>query len=163
RANREDPKAGYLLSLGTALEHQGLNEQAWKVFDSAVKQAPDAPELWMRLGNVLVVLPRPDPAIASYEHALTLSPRHWLPAHNCVAPLLTLGRFEEALARLDLCGELRPDHAPTMQARAWTLYNLNRFEEALSEGRRARALDPANADICNNLGAALQKLTRHEE
>jgi Flp pilus assembly protein TadD len=47
--------------------------------------------------------------------------------------------------------------------RGATLHNLNRFEEALFDGRRAQALDPANADICNNIGAALQKLGRHQE
>jgi tetratricopeptide (TPR) repeat protein len=43
------------------------------------------------------------------------------------------------------------------------LQNLNRFEEALSDNRQAQALDPTNADICNDIGAALHKLSRHEE
>ena len=43
------------------------------------------------------------------------------------------------------------------------LHNLNRFEEALSDGGRAQVLDPANSDIRNNTGAALQKCGRHQE
>jgi tetratricopeptide (TPR) repeat protein len=77
--------------------------------------------------------------------------------------LLSLARFEDALVKLDLCNELRPDHAPTVQGRAGTLYHLNRFEEALSEGGRAQALDPASAEITYNLGLTLQKLARHSD
>src|SRR3954466_13806723 len=35
----------------------------------------------------------------------------------------------EAIAYLDLSDNQFPNHAPTLQARAWTLYNLKRFEE----------------------------------
>lgn len=163
RANREDPKAEYLSSLGIALEQQGLHEEALTAFDHAVKQKPDDAELWTRLADVLVVLQRPAQAVSSFEHALEIDPRYWSAAQNCAAFLLRLERFDEALAKLNLCDQLQPQHAPTIQARAWTLYNLDRFEEALSEGRRAQALDPANADICNNIGAAMQKLARHED
>src|SRR5262249_2936644 len=64
---------------------------------------------------------------------------------------------------LDLCDELQPRHAPTLLARAGALLRLDRFDEALSEGRRAQALDPADADICNTIGVVLQRLTRHGE
>jgi tetratricopeptide (TPR) repeat protein len=162
-ANREDPAAGYLLSLGTALEQQGLNDEALKAFEKAAKQTPDDAELWTRLANVLVVLQRPAEAISRFERALTVNPRYWLAAKNCAVLLLKLERFEEALAKLDLCNELQPDHAPTLRARAAALHSLDRFEEALSEGRRAQTLDPTNAELCYMIGSSLQKLARREE
>src|SRR5271169_2592000 len=60
RANRADPKTDYLASLGTALEQQGLLEEALKAFDKAVQIRPQDAELWTRLANVFVLLQRPD-------------------------------------------------------------------------------------------------------
>jgi tetratricopeptide (TPR) repeat protein len=149
--------------LGTALEQQGLHEEALKAFDNAVQIRPDDAELWTRLANVLVLLQRPDHAILGYQHALKLDPRYWHALYNYAVLLLRLKRFEEALVPFNLCDELRPDHAATLSRRGEALHNLNRFEEALSDNRRARALDPTSADICNDIGAALQRLVRHEE
>src|SRR5690349_21700571 len=50
-----------------------------------------------------------------------------------------------------------------LQARAAAFYSVNRFEEALSESKRAQALDPANADICLNIGTTMHKLARYED
>jgi tetratricopeptide (TPR) repeat protein len=76
RANRADSSTDYLASLGTALEQQGLHEEALKAFDNAVQIRPDDAELWTRLANVLVLLQRPDHAILGYQHALKLDPRY---------------------------------------------------------------------------------------
>ena len=163
RANRTDPKTPYLASLGAALEQQGLLKEALEAFNKATQITPDDAELWTKLANVLVLLRRLDHAIWAYEHALKLHPRYWYAAYNYAVLLLQSGRFEEALIRFNLCDELQPNHAATLNKRGEALSNLNRFEESLSDSRRAQALDPTNADICNNIGAALQKLTRHEE
>jgi tetratricopeptide (TPR) repeat protein len=163
RANRASPATDYLASLGTALEQQGLHEEALKAFDKAVQIRPDDTELWTRVANVLVLLQRRDDAIPVYEHALKLDPRYWYAAYNYAFLLLQSERFEEALIKLNLCNAEKPDHAATLNGRGTALHRLNRFEEALSDNRQAHALDPTNADICNDVGAALQKLGRHEE
>jgi tetratricopeptide (TPR) repeat protein len=163
RADRADPKSGYLASLATALEQQGLHAEALKAFEKAVQIRPDDAELRTRLGDVLVRLQRPDQAIPQFDSALKLNPRYWYAAYNRALVLLQSGRFEQALADFNLCNDVQPDHASILYMRGATLHNLNRFEEALSDGRRAQALDPANADTCNNIGAALQKLGRQEE
>ena len=74
-----------------------------------------------------------------------------------------LGRLEEALAQFDLCDELRPHHAPTLASRSLALRSLKRFENYLADARRAQALDPDNADLCNNVGDALLLLGRFAE
>jgi tetratricopeptide (TPR) repeat protein len=163
RADRADPEPDYLASLATALEQQGLHEEALKAFDKAVQNRPDDAELRTRLGDVLVRLQRPDQAIPHFDSALKLNPRYWYAAYNRALVRLQSQRFEEALADLNLCDEVEPDRAWTLHMRGATLHNLERFEEALSDATRAQALDPANADTCNNIGAALQKLRRHEE
>ncbi|SRR5579871_253281 len=64
---------------------------------------------------------------------------------------------------VDRSAELQPDHVLTRYMRAVVLKNLNRFDEALAENLRAIALDPANADVCNNIGVVLQVMGRVEE
>jgi tetratricopeptide (TPR) repeat protein len=163
RADRADPGMNYLLNLGTALEQQGLQEEALKTFDKAVQIRPDDAELWTRLANVFVVLKRPDPAILSYEHALKLNPRYWYAVYNYAVLLLQSMRFEEALINLNLCDELQPNHAATLNHRGKALHDLSRYEEALSDSRQAQTLDPASAEICTVIGKCLQKLGRHAE
>ena len=163
RANRAAPATDYLASLGTALEQQGLHEEALKAFEKAVQIRPDAAELWTRVANVLMLLRRWDQAVSSFEHALKLDPRYWYAAYNYALLLLQSERFEDAVIQLNLCNELQPDHAATLNGRGTALHRLNRFEEALSDNRQAQVLDPTNADICNDIGAALQKLGRNEE
>ncbi len=163
RANREDPDKDYLVSLGTALQQQGLHEPALKAFDQAVQMQPDDAELWAQFAHALVLLHRPAEAILSLQRALRLNPRYWYAASNCAVLLLESDCFEEALVNFNLCDELQPLHAPTLHGRAMALHNLHRFEDALSDGRQAQALDPTNAGTCLNIGAALQKLGRHKE
>jgi tetratricopeptide (TPR) repeat protein len=163
RANQADPKTDYLASLGSALQQQGLHEEAVKAFDKAVLIRPDDAELRTQLANAFVLLKRPDPAILSYQQAIKLNPRYWYAVYNYAVLLLRSKRSEEALVNFNLCDELQPNQSATLNGRSVALYNLNRFEEALSDSRRAQALDPMNAEICNNIGSPLQKLGRHDE
>jgi tetratricopeptide (TPR) repeat protein len=163
RAIRQDPRPGFLASLGSTLQQQGRYEEAFKVLDKAVQLKPDHDELWRHLGDILVQLARFDHALTSFQQVLKLNPRHCDALYKSGALLNQIGRHEEAIAHLDLSHELLPNHAPTLEARARTLYNLNRFEESVSDGRRAHQLDPGNADTCNNLGSALRQLDRHKE
>ena len=163
RANRADPTTPYLASLGAALEQQGLLKEALEAFNKATQITPDDAELWTKLANVLVLLQRLDHAIWGYEHALKLDPRYWYAAYNYAVLLLQAGRFEEALIRFNLCDELQPNHAATLNKRGEALFNLNRLQEALSDTRRAQALGPTGADICNDIGVTSLKLYRHEE
>ncbi len=163
RANRADPKTPYLASLGAALEQQGLLKEALEAFNKATQITPDDAELWTKLANVLVLLRRLDHAIWGYEHALKLDPRYWYAAYNYAVLLLQVGRFEEALIKFNLCDELQPNHAATLNKRGEALYNLNRLAEALSDTKRAQALGPTGADACNDIGLTLQKLYGHEE
>ena len=98
RANQADPKTDYIASLGTALEQQGLHEEALKAFEKAVQIRPDDAELRTRLGDVLVRLQRPDQAMPHFDAALKLDSRYWYAAYNRALVLLQSQRFDEALA-----------------------------------------------------------------
>jgi tetratricopeptide (TPR) repeat protein len=163
RANRQDPKAQYLVSLGIALTQQGLHAEAFKAFDAAVEIAPDDAEIWLQHGNALATLERPADAVLSYQRALRLNPRHANAAYCSGVLLHKLKRLEEALSWLDLCDRLLPDNTTVLVERGLVLHDLRRFEEALAANLRAHAQNPASAEICNNIGAALMRLNRHGE
>jgi tetratricopeptide (TPR) repeat protein len=56
-----------------------------------------------------------------------------------------------------------PDHGLTPQMRGLAMYLLDKYEEGLRDFKRAHARDPANAEICNQVGVFLRRLQREEE
>jgi len=163
RANRQDPKAQHLISLGIALTQQGLHGEALKAFDEAIRITPGDVEIWLHHGNALANLQRPADAVTSYQHALKLNPHHVDAAFHCGLLLRNLNRTEEALHHLDLCDRLLPNNGAVLEQRGLVLHDLKRFEEALDANLRAYPHKPSSPEICNNIGAALLKLRRYEE
>ncbi len=163
RAIAQDPGADYLASLGATLSRQGRHEEALKAFDKAVQLKPDDPTLWKAMGDALLELKRYDHALLSFQHVLKLDPRNQDAAYKSGVLLHDAGRSEEAVACLDICDQLLPNHAPTLQARARALLALRKYASALSDNLCANALQPENADTLNNIGACLQSLGREEE
>jgi tetratricopeptide (TPR) repeat protein len=163
RANRQDPTAEHLFSLGIALTQQGLLREAFKAFDAAAKIAPDNAEVWLHHGNALATLERPAEALASYQQALKLNPHDANAAYQCGLLLGKLDRIEEALSCFDRCDQLHPNHGAVLEQRGLMLHALERYEEALDANLRAYAQKGASAELCNNIGAALLKLCRYEE
>ena len=163
RAIAQDPAADYLASLGATLSRQGRHEEALKAFDKAVQLEPDDAALWKAMGDALLELKQYDHALLSFQHVLKLDPRNQDAAYKSGVLLHDAGRNEEAVTCLDLCDQLLPNHAPTLQARARAWLALRKFDAALSDNLRADTLAPGNADTHNNIGACLQSLGREEE
>jgi tetratricopeptide (TPR) repeat protein len=163
RANRQDPKAQHLISLGIALTQQGLHGEAFKAFDEAIRIMPGDVEIWLHHGNALANLQRPADAVTSYQHVLRLDPQHMDASFRCGLLLRDLKRFEEALSHIDLCDRLLPNNCAVLEQRGLLLHDLKRFEEALDANLRAYLHKPSSPEICNNIGAALLKLRRYEE
>src|ERR1700744_4511976 len=149
-------------SPGLALQRQGRLDEALQVFEKAVQLKPDVSS-WKDLGNVLFELQRAELALRAYRQVLDLDPNDWDAACRSGYLHSQSGQLEQALAYFDICDRVRPNHAATLYMRSVFLIGLGRFEQAVAEGKRAHALDPANADTCNNIGAALRGLHRHDE
>lgn len=161
-AIRQAPNPEYLASLGNALQQQRRYAEALSVFDKAIQLNPGNAELWRSLGDVLVQMERFDQALLTFQHVLELAPGHQDALYKSGALLNQLGQHHEAISLLDRSIEVVPNHAPTLRSRAQTLFNLNRFEESLADGKKAYEIAP-DADICNNIGAALRLLDRDAE
>jgi tetratricopeptide (TPR) repeat protein/ADP-heptose:LPS heptosyltransferase len=167
RAIQQNPKPGYLVSLGTTLRRQGRHDEALQVYDKAIQIKPDDGQLWKKLGEALIDLERRPDALLAFQHVLKLDPHDWHAAALCGILLNETGRPEEALGCLDaylaLGHPLQAHQALVSETRAIALHRLNRIEEAAAENRRLLALDPENAEACNNLAAALQLLGKDAE
>ena len=160
RAIRQVPKPEYLKHLGAVLQHVKRNEEALKVFDKAIQLQPDSAELWCCLGGVLLQLGRDDEALSSYQRALQLKPGDFDAASKSGVLLHRQGRWEEALAHFNMCLAVQPDLAPFLNLRAIAHRGLRNYQGYLSDSLRAHALDPTDAESCNNAGEALLWLGR---
>ena len=163
RAIAQAPRADYLASLGATLSRQGRPNEALKAFDKAVQLKPDDAALWKAMGDALLELRRYDHALLSFQHVLKLDARNQDAAYKSGVLLHDAARHEEALTCLNICDELLPNHAPTLQARARALLALRKFDAALSDNLRANTLAPNNPDTHNNIGACLQSLGKEED
>ncbi len=163
RAIAQAPRADYLASLGATLSRQGRPNEALKAFDKAVQLKPDDAALWKAMGDALLELRRYDHALLSFQHVLKLDASNQDAAYKSGVLLHDAARHEEALTCLNICDELLPNHAPTLQARARALLALRKFDAALSDNLRANTLAPNNPDTHNNIGACLQSLGKEED
>jgi tetratricopeptide (TPR) repeat protein/ADP-heptose:LPS heptosyltransferase len=163
RAIRQAPKAEYLKHLGAVLQHVKRHDEALKAFDKAVQFQPDSAELWCCLGGALLPLGRDDDALLSYQHALKLQPDNFDAASKSGVLLHRRERWEEALAHFNICLAVQPDLAPILNLRAIAHRGMRDYDRYLADSLRAHALDPADAEACNNAGEALLRLGREED
>ena len=164
RAVQRDQKPAYLLSLGNTLRRQGRLEEAFRPLDRAVEIDIELAEAWKALAGLLADLKRHNEATLSFQHVLKLDPGDGDAAYQAGLLLLQSGKPEEALALLDRSDQLQPDHAPTVQMRALAMIrSLAAPKRRSAELALAHALDPDDADICNDMGVFLRRLGRLEE
>ena len=162
RAIGQTAKPEYLTSLGAVLQRLKRLDEALQAFDKAVQLRPDAAN-WKNLANQLFDLQRWDAALRAYLILLELDPRDWDAACRAGYLHYRSGQLQQALACFGVCDQVKPNDAPTLYMRSVFLFGLRRYEQAIAEGERAHALDPANADTCNNVGTALQELHRYQD
>lgn len=102
------PPSGYI-AWGGALHEQGSHDRAGEVWERALSAFPDDAQLHYMAGRTVQGAGLSEAAVAHYERALALSPRH-AQAHNNRgilherdAPFLALASFQRALLFDDRC------------------------------------------------------------
>jgi len=146
------------IDLSAAIEHhrQGRLEQAARLYEAALAQAPEHPTTLHLLG--LVTLQRGDPAraaalvsraiaVCSTEAAYhaTLAEAYW-----------ALGQLDRTVSAYQSALRLHPDHPEYHCNLGATLIDLGALDEAVSHFRAAIRLRPDFAAGHNNLGNALR-------
>ena len=81
-------------------------------------------------------------ALAHYDRALILQPRHAEALSNRGNTLKSLKRFDEALDSFDKALAAQPDYAAALSNRGAVLFEMGRYEEALSTYDRSLAIRP---------------------
>jgi serine/threonine protein kinase/Tfp pilus assembly protein PilF len=98
-----------------------------------------------------------------FERSVALNPCYPTASHWYAEYLMTMGRHDEALARMKKSQELDPLSLIISVAIGWTYYMARRYDEAILQIRRTFELDP-NYPVANwVLGLVLRKMGRFEE
>ncbi len=146
RANQQDLKTDYLLSLATALEGQGLYQEAFKALDRAVQLKPADAESWASRGIILHKLKRFEEAVRDYQRAHELNPASPDICNNIGASLQFLCRDAEALPWFDKALALRPNFVMALINKASSLAQMRRIDETIAIYHEVKAIDPANSE-----------------
>lgn len=147
--------------LGATLQKQG--KDSLSALRKAAELLPDDAEVHYNLGNTLLMLGRPDEAVASYRRALQIRPDDAEAHYNLANTLLMLGRPDEAEAGYRRALQIKPGNAAAHYNLGNLLQDRNRLEEAEASYRRALQIKPDSADIHTNLGNILQDMDRLDE
>jgi tetratricopeptide (TPR) repeat protein len=163
RALKQEIKAEYLFSLGTALGQQGRREEALLAFRHVLGLDPAHWDAAHQCGALLYELGRLQDALGYLEPCLELRPNHLATLVMCTAGMLSFRRFEEVVAINQRAHALDPENADPCNSVGVALQLLDRQEEALPWFDRAIGLRPDFVDALNNKAVALSGIHRFDE
>lgn len=110
RAARRQPRdARMQIQLGRALRDARRFVDAEAALRTACELEPDLTETWFNLGTLLFVMTRFEPACTAFERAYQLAPHEVANLMGLAMTLQTLGRVDDAAARLREAIALQPD------------------------------------------------------
>jgi tetratricopeptide (TPR) repeat protein len=113
---RERTQAEILIEFGTVRARQGQLDEAAQNFQAAADLDPGLFDAWRNLGAALHQLARLPEAIAAYERALRLEPRHGETIYNLALAEFVSGERATAEQRLALLAALDPQLAVELRA-----------------------------------------------
>ncbi len=163
RALKQEVKAEYLFSLGTALGQQGRREEALLAFRHVLGLEPAHWDAAHQCGALLYELGQLQDALGYLEPCLELRPNHLATLVMCTACMLSFRRFEEVVAINQRAHALDPENADPCNSVGVALQLLDRQEEALPWFDRAIGLRPDFVDALNNKAVALSGIHRFDE
>ena len=97
-----------------------------------------------------------------FKHSLELNPAHPTTNHWYAEYLMTMGRHEEAIARMKSSQELDPLSLIISVAIGWAFYMARRYDDAIEQLRRTVELEPNYPVTYWILGLLLRKMGRYE-
>ncbi len=116
------------------------------------------------LGHVLFIYEwKRDLGLAELQRAIELNPSNQSARHWSAMCLAGLGRFDEALVRIEEARAIDPLAVIVNANVGFLLYRAGRLEEAVAKLRYTVAMEPAFVMTRYRLGLALEELGQYEE
>jgi tetratricopeptide (TPR) repeat protein len=123
-------------------------------FKDAVKDAPEDPDAWFRLGLCYEKAGEKDKAIEQYQKAVELRPDFVTALNNMGAVYIGQGRYERAAEVLRKAVKADPNHAASHGNLAVACVQRKDWPGALEAARNAVRLNANDAEAHLNLGTA---------
>lgn len=156
KASRIAPRSvQFHVGVAAAIALEGRLADAETLLTRLGARFPDAPLVWLNLGNVLRDARRFDEAIAAYRKALTLDPALTDARNSIGSALHSQLRFAEAEREYRACIAADPDNLLPRYNLASVTMDLGRFAEAEAVSREIVARAPALPEAHRLLGTAL--------
>lgn len=160
RATPQDPQSLAALNLieeGQEAEKQGKLDEARKLYEQAVAQAPNLAKAHMNLGNAHLAARSIDDALASYQRAVEIDPNYAQAHYNLGNAHWHLARNDLALQHYLKATDLDPKFALPWVAIANTLGGMGKVDEAIDACRHAISLEQDDAESHLMLGMLLKE------
>lgn len=167
--SREDP-AWYPAELGRAdaVAAAGRTDAAIEILEALAKTAPETPDAWVRLGDMLRRADRYSEAVSAYTKGIaalgTERPEQWGIYYARGTCNERMKDWPAAEADFTHALKLNPDQPDVLNYMGYSLLERKeRLDEALSMIERASKAEPDSGAITDSLGWALYRLGRTEE
>ncbi len=149
------------VNLAQVHQEAGELERARVLYDEVVRLRPNdvaTAEALNNLGNIERASGAAAAALAHFDRALVLKPRHVAARNGRALALQDLGRVDEAESTLQAALVLDPDDATTRSNLGNLYFRRGDLERARAQYLAAVRLDPEHADAHNNLGSVYFRL-----
>jgi Tfp pilus assembly protein PilF len=124
------------------------------LFQTIVKETPDAPGARLNLGNALQERGQTEPAIEQYRAAINLKPDYLDPRNKLAFLLLGQNDLPGAIEQLRAIVRLTPDAADVRNNLALTLKKDGQLDSAIAEYQTSLSIEPESETTMTNLGSA---------
>jgi tetratricopeptide (TPR) repeat protein len=140
----------------------GETGEARDFLEYAVKEAPNAPSIWLSYGNLLGDLGDLHAAFAAFERAAALDPRSSDPLFNLGLTAMNAGWFDHAHSAFQRAEKLAPANTAILNARGLLEQQRGNPDAAIKHYHEAILIDPRDARSRHNMGVALRSVDQTE-
>ena len=155
--------AQLLYQQGLAFHRQGMFDKAKHAYQQAIKINPRHAPALHTLGVMVSQTSDPTSGLQLIVLALSIEPQNPVFLTNASTALLSLKRYDEALAMCDKALSIQPDHFSALRNQGVALAALLRFSEAIDYFDKALQINPKFGEIYLLRASALCELKAYSE